>query len=80
MSKKSRVLNRHRSKWIGFIIAEGSAIGVLLLAGTFAWSSHLTNSTLGFLINIVILAAAVAIAFIPIVLFAISPILPRADR
>jgi hypothetical protein len=80
MPKKSRVLNRHRSKWIGFIIAEGSAIGVLLLAGTFAWSSHLTGSTLGFLINIVILAAAAAVAFIPIVFFAVSPILPRADR
>jgi hypothetical protein len=80
MSQRSRVLNRHRSKWIGFIIAEGSAIGVLLLAGTFAWSSHLTGSTPGLLLNIVILAAAVAVALIPIVLFAVSPVLPRADR
>jgi hypothetical protein len=30
------MLQRHRSKVIGFIIAEASAIGLLLLAGSFA--------------------------------------------
>jgi hypothetical protein len=62
---------------IGFIITEASAIGVLLLAGTFALSSRLADPILALSMNIVTIAAAAAVAMIPIVFFAIAPILPR---
>jgi hypothetical protein len=70
------MLQRHRSKVIGFIIAEASAIGLLLLAGSFAVSFRLTDATLALLVNGVTIIAAAAVAIIPIVFFAVAPILP----
>ena len=70
------MLQRHRSKVIGFIIAEASAIGILLLAGSFAVSFRLTDATLALLVNGVTIIAAAAVAIIPIVFFAVAPILP----
>ena len=76
-SEETEFLQRRRSKLIGFIITEASAIGVLLLAGAFALSSRLADSTLALSVNIVTIAAAAAVAMIPIIFFAIAPILPR---
>jgi hypothetical protein len=73
------MLQRHRSKVIGFIIAEASAIGLLLLAGSFAVSFRLTDATLALLVNGVTIIAAAAVAIIPIVFFAVAPILPRGN-
>ncbi len=73
------MLQRHRSKVIGFIIAEASAIGLLLLAGSFAVSFRLTDPTLALLVNSVTIIAAAAVAIIPIVFFAVAPILPRGN-
>ena len=70
------MLQRHRSKVVGFIIAEASAIGLLLLAGSFAVSFRLTDPTLALLVNGVTIAAASAVAIIPIAFFAVAPILP----
>jgi hypothetical protein len=70
------MLQRHRSKVIGFIIAEASAIGLLLLAGSFAVSFRLTDATLASLVNGVTIVAAAAVAIIPIAFFAVAPILP----
>ncbi len=70
------MLQRHRSKVIGFIVAEASAIGLLLLAGSFAVSFRLTDATLALLVNGVTIAAAAAVAIIPIAFFAVAPILP----
>jgi hypothetical protein len=70
------MLQRHRSKVIGFIIAEASAIGLLLLAGSFAVSLRLTDATLALLVNGVTIIAAAAVAIIPIAFFAVAPILP----
>ena len=70
------MLQRHRSKVIGFIIAEASAIGLLLLAGSFAVSFRLTDATLALLVNGVTIIAAAAVAMIPIAFFAVAPILP----
>jgi hypothetical protein len=70
------MLERHRSKVIGFIIAEASAIGLLLLAGSFAVSFRLTDATLALLVNGVTIVAAAAVAIIPIAFFAVAPILP----
>ncbi len=78
-SEETEFLQRRRNKLIGFIITEASAIGVLLLAGAFALSSRLANSTLALSVNIVTIAAAAAVAMIPIIFFAIAPILPRGD-
>lgn len=73
------MLRRHRSKVIGFIIAEASAIGLLLLAGSFAVSFRLTDATLALLVNGVTIIAAAAVAIIPIAFFAVAPILPRGN-
>ena len=78
-TEETEFLQRRRNKLIGFIITEASAIGVLLLSGTFALSSRLANSTLALSVNIVTIAAAAAVAMIPIIFFAIAPILPRGD-
>jgi len=76
---KSGLLLRRRSKVIGFIIAEASAIGLLFLAGSFAVSSRLTDSMLAFSVNILTIAAGAAVAIIPIAFFAVPPILPRGN-
>jgi hypothetical protein len=70
-------LRRRRSKVIGFIITEASAIGVLLLLGALAVSSRLTDPILAWSVNIMTIAAAAAVAMIPILFFAIAPVLPR---
>ena len=67
---------RRRSKMIGFIITEASAVGVLLLAGTLALSVRLSDSTLALSVNVVTIVAAAAVAIIPIAFFAVAPILP----
>jgi hypothetical protein len=74
------MLQRRHSKLIGFIIAEASAIGALLVTGTLALSLKPADPTLALSINIVTIAAAAAVAIIPIIFFAIAPILPQAER
>ena len=74
------MLQRHRSKVVGFLVAEASAIGLLLLFGTFAVSLKPADPTLALSINIVTIAAAAAVAIIPIIYFAVAPVLPQEDR
>jgi hypothetical protein len=76
---QSPILQRHRSKVIGFIIAETSAIGLLFLAGLFAVSFRLTDATLVLSINILTITAAAAVAIIQIIFFAVAPVLPRGN-
>jgi hypothetical protein len=75
-----RMLNRRRRKLINFLIAEASAIGVLFLAGAIGLSLKPADPTLALSANIVTIAAAAAVAIIPIAFFAITPILPRGHR
>jgi hypothetical protein len=77
---KGPMLQRHRNKVVGFLIAEASAIGLLLLFGTFAVSLKPANPTLALSINIVTIAAAAAVTIIPIIFFAVAPVLPQEDR
>jgi hypothetical protein len=72
--------SRRRNKLRGFIIAETVAVGVLFLAGAFALSVHPVNAGVVSALNVVMLAAAVSVATIPIFFFALSPILPRSRR
>ena len=72
--------SRRRSKVLGFIIAETVAIVILLLAGTFVLSARPVNSTVITALNVVMVAAAVGVATIPIFFFALAPILPRSRR
>jgi len=65
---------------IGFLIAEASAIGVLLLVGSFALSFEAAEPIVAWLLNIMTLIAGAAVAVIPIIFFGIAPILPKADR
>ena len=74
------LLLRRRAKLIGFIITEASAVGVLLLFGALALSIKPADPTLALLINALTIVAGGAVAMIPIIFFAIAPILPRADR
>lgn len=71
---------RRRSKLIGFFIAEAVAIGLLLIVGTFAVLLRKPDPTVALSINIATIAAAVAVAIIPIIFFAIAPVLPPDDR
>ena len=73
---KSGLLLRRRNKVIGFLIAEASAIGLLLLVGSLALTLRITDSTLVLSINILTIAAGAAVAIIPIIFFAIAPVLP----
>ena len=73
-------LLRRRTKVLQFLIIELSAIGLLLLVGSFAVVVRWSDSTLAFSINIVTIVAAAAVAIIPIAFFAIAPILPRGNR
>jgi hypothetical protein len=73
-------LLRRRSKILQFIIVEVSAIGLLLLVGSFAVLVRWSDSTLAFSINILTIIAAAAVAIIPIAFFAIAPILPRSNK
>ena len=74
---KSGLLLRRRNKVIGFLIAEASAIGLLLLVGSLALTLRITDSTLVLSINILTIAAGAAVAIIPILFFAIAPVLPQ---
>jgi hypothetical protein len=73
-------LLRRRAKILQFIIVEVSAIGLLLLVGSFAVLVRWSDSTLAFSINILTIIAAAAVAIIPIAFFAIAPILPRYNK
>jgi len=77
---KSGLLLRHRNKVVGFIIAEASAIGLLLVVGTFAVLFKKADPALAWSINIATITAAAAVAIIPIIFFAIAPVLPRDTR
>jgi hypothetical protein len=72
----SDLLLRRRNKVIGFLIAEGAAIGLLLLIGSLAITLRMTNPTLVLSINLLTIAAGAAVAIIPIIFFAIAPVLP----
>ena len=76
----SGLLLRRRNKVFGFVIAEASAIGLLFLTGAIAVSLKPSDPTLAFSINLLTIAAAAAVAIIPILYFAIAPVLPRADH
>jgi hypothetical protein len=72
--------SQRRSKFLGFIIAEAVAVGVLLLAGIVVLSASPVNSIVTTALNVVMLAAAVGVAIIPILFFALTPVLPRGPR
>jgi hypothetical protein len=77
---KSGLLLRRRNKFVGFIITEAVAIGLLLVAGTFAVSLKPANPSVALSINIATIIAAAAVALIPIIYFAIAPVLPHDER
>jgi len=77
---KSGLLLRRRNKVVGFIIAEAVAIGLLVVAGAIAVALKPSDPALAWSINIATIAAAVAVAIIPIIYFAIAPVLPHEDR
>jgi hypothetical protein len=74
------MIRRFRTKLISFLIAEASAIGIFFLAGSIALALKPTDPTLLLSIDIITVAAACAVAIIPILYFAIRPILPRGER
>ena len=74
------MLNHRRSKLITFLVAEASAVGVFFLAGAIVLSLKPTDPTLLLSADIVTIVAASAVFIIPIVFFAIRPILPRGER
>ena len=77
---KSGLLLRRRNKVVGFIITETVAMGLLLIVGTLALSLKPADPNLGLWINIATIAAAAAVAIIPIIYFAVAPVLPPDKR
>ena len=74
-------MSQHRrSKLISFLIAEASAITVFFLGGAMVLSLKPTDPTVLLSTDIVTVAAAAAVAILPILFFAIRPILPRGER
>ena len=71
---------RRRTKLIRFLIAEISAIAVFFLAAAMALALKPTDPTILLSIDIVTIGAASAVAILPILFFAIRPILPRGER
>jgi hypothetical protein len=65
---------------LGFFIAETVAIGILVLAGTFVLVARPADSSVITALNVVMFAAAVGVAAIPIFFFALAPVLPRSRR
>ncbi len=72
--------SRRRGKVVWFIVTEGAAIMILLVAGTSVLLARPVDSTVMTALNVVMLAAAGAVATIPIFFFASAPILPRSGR
>jgi hypothetical protein len=77
---QSGFVRRRRRKVIAFIISEALAIGGLLLTGTLALLSRRGDANLILALNFVTIVAAAAVALIPIIFFAVAPLLPRAGR
>jgi hypothetical protein len=77
---KSGLVLRRRNKVVGFLIFEGSAIGLLLISGTCALLLRHVDPNVTLTINVATIAAAAAAAIIPIIFFAIAPVLPHDDR
>jgi hypothetical protein len=78
-TRKSGTPRRRQSKLVGFVVVEVLAIGVLVGTGIFAVWSRPIDSAPSMLINIVIIAAAAAVGLVPILFFAIAPLLPRGN-
>jgi hypothetical protein len=74
---KSEFVRRRRRKVIAFLISEALAIGALLLTGTVAVLARPAHANLIPALNVVTIAAAAAVALIPIIFFAVAPVLPR---
>jgi hypothetical protein len=74
-------MSQHRrTKLISFLIAETSAIAAFFLAGSIALTLKPTDPTLLLSINIITVAAASAVTILPILFFAVRPLLPRGER
>ena len=71
------MLARTRSKLIRFLIAEASAIAIFFFAGATALEFKPTDPTILLSIDIITVVAACAVAILPILFYAIRPILPR---
>ena len=71
------MLASRRSKLIRFLIAEAFAIAIFFFAGAIALAFKPTDPTILLSIDIITVAAAAAVAILPILFFAIRPILPR---
>lgn len=71
------VSEHRRSRMIRFLIAEALAVAIFFLAGATALKFKPTDPTILLSIDIITVAAAVAVAILPILFFAVRPILPR---
>ena len=77
---KSGFVQRRRRKIIAFLISETLAVGTLLLTGAVAVLARPAHANFIPTLNVATIAAAAAVALIPIIFFAVAPVLPRAGR
>lgn len=71
---------RCRGKFIAFMISEASALGVLLPSLGFGLLRRFSNPTLALSMNVLTIAAAAAVAIIPIIFYATARTIPRSER
>jgi hypothetical protein len=80
LSPPSFPSRRPGSKLFRFLLCEALAISALVALAMLGISHRITDQTLALLINILIIAAAAAVATIPIILFGRGETVPRRER
>lgn len=70
-------MTRRRRKLISFLVLEVLAIAVFFFAGAIALAYKPTDPSILLSIDIITVVAASAVAILPILFYAIRPILPR---
>jgi hypothetical protein len=71
---------RRRGKLVAFVICEGAALAVLVPSLVFGVFRRFSDPGLAFSMNVVTIAAAAAVALIPILFYAIASPIPRGER
>ena len=71
---------RRQRKFLTFVVFEGVALAVLIPSLVFGMVRRFADPTLALSMNVVTIAAAAAVAILPILFYAIASPIPRGER
>ena len=71
---------RRRAKFTAFLISEGAALAILLPLLVLGTVRRFSDPTLATTLNVLTIAAAAAVAIIPILFYALASTIPSGDR